>query len=92
MEKELISCFYGNFVEGAKEVIYLVVGFLVKAGVDDGFAFVHHNETSTVVDGETEVVGNHDGSDLLFFDDFVGEFHDVVGCFGVESCCVFVED
>ena len=54
-------------------------------------ALVHHDQAVAVLDGVLHVVGDHQGGQVVFLDDFFGEGQHLGGRLGVQGRGVLVQ-
>ena len=67
------------------------MGFFLTADVEEDVPVVHHDQAVAEAQGVAHVVGDHQGGELLFADDGLGQSEHFLGSLGVEGCGVLVE-
>jgi hypothetical protein len=80
-----------DIIEAAQEVFGSDPGAFWALEVVEDLASVHHDDAVAEVDGLLHGVSDHQGREAVALDDFVGQPDDLVGAFGVESGCMFIE-
>ena len=65
---------------------------LLAGDIEDDLAAVHHDGAVADVEGAFEIVGDHEGGDVVLVHDVVGQAHDGLGADWVEGGGVLVQE
>ena len=72
----LISALYADFIKFFQNIINSCFFFFCSRFVHNGFALMHHQQAVSVVHCIAQIVGYHNGSQILFPYNAVCELHD----------------
>lgn len=81
-----------NFFESADQIFGADAAAVGAGDVGRYAALVHHYDAGAEGGGLLHGVGDHQGGQVVFRDDALGEADDLVGAFGVEGGGVLVEE
>ena len=74
-----------------QQVGHLKFGLFFPADIINHAAFMHHNQAVAVLDGIPHIMGNHQGGQVVFMDDLVGQLQDLGRSLGVQRRRVLVQ-
>ena len=80
-----------DFAEQFKQLMNRQFFLFFSGYINDDAALVHHDQAVTMLNGIFQVMGDHQGRQVVFLDDTVSSFKNLGGCLGVQSCRVFVQ-